>query len=127
MNTTLVTRALAREILATHRAKGNGRIFNVTFKRKNDSRCGKRKAGDVESMNVRHGVTKHLKQADGTMRKPKHGQNYFADRNLIGVYAVSRKATIPGTKSQGGIGFRSIGLETIASMTVDGVHYDIID
>ena len=120
---TVINTETLTNLLTKHRVEKSHRIFNVTFERMRPSKCGQRKAGDRESMNVMFGVRKHLKQEDGTYRAPRNDTNYFAERNLIGVYAVSRKGTIPGAKTQGGIGFRSIRIDTITSVTIDGEKF----
>lgn len=125
MSITLINRDTLTEKLENHRLGKSHRIFNVTFKRARPSKCGTRKAGDEESLNCMFGVKKHLLQEDGSYREPKHLNQFFNDHKMIGVYAVSRKATIPGAKTQGGIGFRSIRLDTITGITIDGQRYEV--
>ena len=112
--------ALIAQIKA-HQKAGNGRIFSVTYARKNATKCGQRKAGDIETFNGRFAVKKHLKGD----KKPKFTDQDNMDRGLLGVYACSRKPTIKGIKANGGIGYRTINLDSIQSVTIDGVKYKV--
>ncbi len=102
-----------------HMRHGNGRIFSITYARKNASKCGQRPKGAIEVFNGRFAVTKHLK---GTPRFT-DADNF--DRGLLGVFACSRKPTIKGIKANGGIGYRTIALDSIQKVTIDGVVYKV--
>jgi len=87
----------AQEILNAHRAKGNGRIFTVTFI--------KRTTGETRVMNARFAVKKHLKGGERAYD--------FEKKNVIGVFDVQKG------------GYRVISVEGITGMKVDGNEYEV--
>jgi hypothetical protein len=96
----IVTKATAAAILADHRANGNGTMFTVTFIKKDES---------VKTLNGRFGVKKHLKGGELGYNPAKKG--------LMGCFEVNN-----GDKN----GYKMINLNTIQTMKVNGIEYNVI-
>jgi hypothetical protein len=87
-----------------------GKIFTVVFKRRTKGKNGE-KPGDLRIMTCRTEVKKHL--AGGELKySPK-------EKNLLPVWEVNGDG--------GADAYRAIPLESIVSLTVDGVTYDFRD
>lgn len=78
----------------------NGKIMNVLFV--------KRTTGELREMVCRTGVKKHLKGGP-----PAYD---FKEKNLVSVYDMQAEV---------GKGYRSIPLENIRSITIDGTHFKV--
>lgn len=78
----------------------NGKIMNVLFV--------KRTTGELREMVCRTGVTKHLKGGPAAYD--------FKEKNLVSVYDMQAEV---------GKGYRSIPLENIRSITIDGTHFKV--
>lgn len=86
------------EVFSTLRKQG-GKIFGVRFV--------KRTTGEIRDMQARMGVTKHL--AGG---EPSYDREA---KQLLCVFDMAKKS------------YRSIPVEGVLSLTVDGIHYGVTD
>ena len=78
----------------------NGKIMNVLFKKRTD--------GQLREMVCRTGVKKHLKGGEAAYS--------FSEKNLVSVYDMQAEV---------GKGYRSIPLENIRSITINGTHFKV--
>jgi hypothetical protein len=78
----------------------NGKIMNVLFIKRTD--------GQLREMVCRTGVKKHLKGGKAAYN--------FSDKNLVSVYDMQAEV---------GKGYRSIPLENIRSITINGTHFRV--
>jgi hypothetical protein len=96
--TNLIPRQAAIEILENHRAFGMGRAFTVCFTKRTD--------GTKRVMNARYGVYNKLKSGQAPFN--------FSDKNLHSVYDMVSHD------------YRSIPLESVEKLTLDGVIYEVV-
>jgi len=126
-----ISHSAARELIYSQRVNGRGAIFGIAFRRRTTSDDELRQVESMEVVYARFGVRKGLKHAPATPKpvKGRTGHTVItsaaydrASRDLVGVYVVNRKnrPTRGGDK-----GFRSIPLDKIRWLKLDGVTYKV--
>jgi hypothetical protein len=108
-----ITSREASALLWGLRTNHFNQIFTVSFVRRTTSKDGLRKAGDVETMQARFGVRKHLK--GGFL-----GYNPV-EKEVIILYKV-------GTTAEGAekTGYRAIPTDSIVSVKALGEEYEVV-
>lgn len=125
-----ISHIAARELILAHRVSGWGRTFSVAWKRRTDSRDGKRKADEQEVITGRFGVTKHLKVRRGMPSDafcgtgvPWSGPAYDrAAKGLFCFWSTSRKYA---GVSESVCGYRCIPFDRLTWLKIDGTVYRV--